>query len=58
MHDEMLDQKIQMTLQSLAYRIIDSKLTELTYDDAKNYNNIELIEIMVEILRPSLIEDC
>lgn len=58
MHDEMLDLKIQMTIQSLFYRIIDSKLTELTYDDAKNYNNIELIEIMVEILKPSLIEDC
>ncbi len=38
-------------------RIIDDKLTKLTYDDVDDFSVKELIEIITEILLPTFDED-
>ena len=51
------EQEVTKVMQLLLCRIIDDKLTKLTYDDVDDFSVKELIEIITEILLPTFDED-
>lgn len=55
--DSDLEQKVEKDLKSMLCRMIDDGVTKLTYDDADDLSVKDLIELMTEILLPTLDED-
>ncbi len=51
------EQEVTKAMKLMLCRIIDDKLTKLTYDDVDDFSVKELIEIITEILLPTFNED-